>query len=872
MEDHRQGRRALQDNTMPSQMDVIVHDIFLVGPPAHSAHAVCAIAKAAIEQSVLQSLRDFRARVSHGPILYLSKWAPRGELKVRRPGQAGLFLWRLNAEWRGADLPESSAAILVVPPVDELSFEPFAVICPGGTGVRPGRVFEWRTRRPDGIREWGNRAGWLPPCAFVSQDSPEMLQRLENEAKQQLLCATKAWGPMTKFKGCFPNSDPTRGSRKQQRGNPKNRNLGSRAVNGIRLEQEFPWGLPQFLAAAAPRPATFELLARTLWLEDEGLALPPTVLELAQPDCAIPLSQISSKNHLAEWWWAGVVNTAGQAVQRHVQQAQASSANWQPAVVVRGFSGRTRKLLGAAPGQRLHVGEVLRGGHNITEQMHEIRIGCPSDRRGSDGLSVVRGVSGIALFNSVDMKDADEEYTVSRHNRLLLVRWMADGVYAGGRSIHFVARSDVAKQSLLFEREVLVRHASGQHVSVVAFLGPWVGHGPHFFKLVGDRSSATVAAQQPPIYSIPNGMANRFISPADFQRPLDVTGGIYGAFGGPGVGKTSEKLMEALHAHAGQGHFQIIASPLSQVRNVHVSMLKVTLGDDLFKERVRVMGHTGLDELARSRTLTAIVWGEMEGAVIQYEASVVEALEAMGRIACLERKSAQLGCAAVAGMVDEYAGFWRDLSRLHGIIAASRCALEEKVKDVETDIKLRTTTLVTTTGAIHRQACPRDIGLEGSASLRLFAIDEASLETKFSADMALVNLRRWVTPDTVFAVAADPAQNCKTATTVQRLQHLLANFDVAQTLAHYILATLAAAELTPDEFIAKLDLLNRYRPSLRCPPAAASLVTSLAPHCLPGPVAFWKTEWAGNQSGQTWNLAAHTAQWMRSGMQLVLKS
>ena len=41
--------------------------------------------------------------------------------------------------------------------------------------------------------------------------------------------------------------------------------------------------------------------------------------------------------------------------------------------------------------------------------------------------------------------------------------------------------------------------------------------------------------------------------------------------------------------------------------------------------------------------------------------------------------------------------------------------------------------------------------------------------------------------------------------------------------------------------VESIDLLNRYCRSLRCRQAAAELVTSLAPLCLPGPEELWKT-------------------------------
>ena len=55
----------------------------------------------------------------------------------------------------------------------------------------------------------------------------------------------------------------------------------------------------------------------------------------------------------------------------------------------------------------------------------------------------------------------------------------------------------------------------------------------------------------------------------------------------------------------------------------------------VFSEQVRVVGSRGLDELARSRTLPALVWRRMEAVVSHYEKRLSLLHAAATRVAAL---------------------------------------------------------------------------------------------------------------------------------------------------------------------------------------------------------------------------------------------
>ena len=111
---------------------------------------------------------------------------------------------------------------------------------------------------------------------------------------------------------------------------------------------------------------------------------------------------------------------------------------------------------------------------------------------------------------------------------------------------------------------------------------------------------------------------------------------MYLGFGGPGVGKTSGRVLDCLRDVCGEGSKRaLLVSGLCKVRNLHVTMLRNVLGETVFCEQVRVVGTRGLDDLARSRTLVALVWQHMATLVSNYEDRLTKLAAAASHVAAL---------------------------------------------------------------------------------------------------------------------------------------------------------------------------------------------------------------------------------------------
>ena len=121
------------------------------------------------------------------------------------------------------------------------------------------------------------------------------------------------------------------------------------------------------------------------------------------------------------------------------------------------------------------------------------------------------------------------------------------------------------------------------------------------------------------------------------------------------------------------------------------------------------------------------------------------------------------------------------------------------------------------------------------------ALDEGIRVSKFQSDMLLISLRERLTSDAVLAVAADSCQTSRRSMSSSCCATINANYGVSNSIVQWILDRLIAEGVTAAQMVESIDLLNRYCRSLRCRQAAAELVTSLAPLCLPGPESLWKT-------------------------------
>ena len=91
------------------------------------------------------------------------------------------------------------------------------------------------------------------------------------------------------------------------------------------------------------------------------------------------------------------------------------------------------------------------------------------------------------------------------------------------------------------------------------------------------------------------------IRPSQIPHRHDQFGIYYCALGGPGVGKTRDKVIPEIQRCSVAGELCILASPLNSVRNTHLKLAQEAMSTDVFQRRVRVLGARDLDDLAKKR-------------------------------------------------------------------------------------------------------------------------------------------------------------------------------------------------------------------------------------------------------------------------------
>ena len=76
------------------------------------------------------------------------------------------------------------------------------------------------------------------------------------------------------------------------------------------------------------------------------------------------------------------------------------------------------------------------------------------------------------------------------------------------------------------------------------------------------------------------------------------------------MGKTSNRVMEIIEDVCTDENKKqaLLVSALHTVRNTYVAMLQRELSKKVFEKNVRVVGNKGLDDLTKTRTLSALVW------------------------------------------------------------------------------------------------------------------------------------------------------------------------------------------------------------------------------------------------------------------------
>ena len=102
------------------------------------------------------------------------------------------------------------------------------------------------------------------------------------------------------------------------------------------------------------------------------------------------------------------------------------------------------------------------------------------------------------------------------------------------------------------------------------------------FSFVLDDQKATRAAEQASKYVILNNIRGALRPFHDVGRPGSGAGYIAAIFAGPCIGKT-KAMIQVLREASLRGEFDILTSPLNNVRNTQVVLLQKFMGDELFE-------------------------------------------------------------------------------------------------------------------------------------------------------------------------------------------------------------------------------------------------------------------------------------------------
>ena len=185
---------------------------------------------------------------------------------------------------------------------------------------------------------------------------------------------------------------------------------------------------------------------------------------------------VTSPEHLQQWWWAGIMGAAANAV----QQLRASVPRHQPvpAEAVKGLSLRHYRMLDRSPLDSVD--------HTILiEECRHAMISLVSIDLGEGQQTIVRGIcTGDYIPCASGEADGDEDYYYSSQaHRLVLVTWGAatDSHVLNRTSIHYINKFDMSKRWFLFQEDVVVSYPNRAQLSLSVIFGPWAGHGCRLF-------------------------------------------------------------------------------------------------------------------------------------------------------------------------------------------------------------------------------------------------------------------------------------------------------------------------------------------------------------------------------------------------------
>ena len=127
--------------------------------------------------------------------------------------------------------------------------------------------------------------------------------------------------------------------------------------------------------------------------------------------------------------------------------------------------------------------------------------------------------------------------------------------------------------------------------------------------------------------------------------------------------------------------------------------MRWNFGDDLFAATVRVVGSNNLDALAKSRTLSALVWQRIQPEVLQYEDQVGQLVDCASRVDAVKAVSMRLQCPHphaqdrrmslnfrlhnAATLIASFADVHNELAEKHASVAKERCRLCDRVRELK---------------------------------------------------------------------------------------------------------------------------------------------------------------------------------------------
>ena len=114
-----------------------------------------------------------------------------------------------------------------------------------------------------------------------------------------------------------------------------------------------------------------------------------------------------------------------------------------------------------------------------------------------------------------------------------------------------------------------------------------------------------------------------------------------------------------------------------------------------------------------------------------------------------------------------------------------------------------------------RQSALREVGSEAGV-LSFVLCDEGTRTTKFEFDMLMASLGGAIDKDTLLGLVGDPCQLKTALRTLKCTSSLHAACGLGLSAVGWILDLLIAEEPAPADFVARVELLNRYKASQRC--------------------------------------------------------